>query len=313
MEREWTKFKVGKISTRRNWTNPDCVPFDTISHVAHLHVAQRIMQDQSIKSALVSDESKLNTKRILVSWLSPNDWGGAGGFRYGNVRYTYNFESLIAGKNYYWVEDMAYGIAACRILVTNLDRSNLLTPYDPTIGDGPWWYKTEGKTHYRNGEKCLEFMFEEDLGVADAVALDFVAHSPDKCCISPRDCPDLGKSKGKSACRFLAFLLSSHCNLPKHLFTDKHRTSRFFNDDYLYDFGTLRRVLIDEIEEFSGDITAEAPAAAPLVRAIFKDYADDRGDDCDLLAALFRSKAELEKALELYAIDRFGLTELSYD
>jgi hypothetical protein len=313
MEPEWAKFKVGEISTGRNWTNPDCVPFDTVSHVAHLHVAQRIMQDQSINAALVSDESKLNTKRILVSWLSPNDWGGAGGFRYGNVRYTYNFQALIAGKNYYWVEDIAYGIPACRILVTSQDRSNLLTPYDPTRGDGPWWHNTERKTHYRNGLKCLEFMFEEDLDVADAVSLDYVTHSPDKCCISARDCPDLGQSRGKGARRFLAFLLSSHCSLPRHLFTDKQKTSRFFNDDNLDNFASVRRAIVDEVPKFSGDITPESPAAAPLVKAICREYADYQRDNCYLLAAVFMSKADLEKAMESFAIDRFRLTKLSYD
>jgi len=43
MRPDWAKFKVGDVSTQRNWTNPDCQPFETISHVAHHETARRIM------------------------------------------------------------------------------------------------------------------------------------------------------------------------------------------------------------------------------------------------------------------------------
>ncbi|MRS01896.1 hypothetical protein EG832_01490 [bacterium] len=312
MEPEWAKFKVGEVSTRRNWTNQDCQPFETVSHVAHHDIARRIMCDGIIRSGLVCDESKLNTERILVSWLSPNDWSGAGGFRYGNVRLRYDFEPLVTGKNCYWVESLAYGIKACRILITENDRSDLLDPYDPSNRDGPWWYDTESKTHYRNGYYTLEFMFEDDLRVRNSASLDFVRHHDHQCNISPGSCPDSGISGPKAALKFMAFLLSDTCRLPKKLFTDTHNGSSFFNDDYLSHFGLLRRLIIDNAT-FTGHVTAGSDTAKALVRAIFHSYADEHKDEPYDLAALFESGRELEVAMDTYALARFNLTELSYD
>jgi hypothetical protein len=76
-----------------------------------------IVESGLIRKGLVFDESKLNKERILVTWFSPNYWGP--GYRYGNVRFDVDFESMVSGKHYYWVESIAYGIAACRILVTD--------------------------------------------------------------------------------------------------------------------------------------------------------------------------------------------------
>lgn len=312
MEPKWAKFKVGDVSTQRNWTNPDCQPLETVSHVAHHDIARRIMCDGIIRSDLVCDESKLNSERILVSWLSPNDWDGAGGFRYGNVRFQYDFESLVIGKNYYWVESLAYGIEACRILITEKNWSDLLDPYDPSHRDGPWWYDAESKTHYRNGYYTLEFMFEEDLRVRNSTSLDFVRHHANRCNISPGSCPDRGISGPIAALKFMAFLLADTCALPKKLFTDKHNKSRFFNDDYLYHFGSLRRLIIDNAT-FTGHVTAGSDTAKALVRAIFHAYADDHEDELYNLAALFESRRELEAAMERHALARFKLTELSYD
>ena len=312
MEREWAKFKVGKLSTQRNWTNPDCQPFETISHVAHDDIARRIMSDGVIRSGLVCDESKLNTERILVSWLSPNDWNGAGGFRYGNVRFQYGFDSLVTGKNYYWVENRAYGIEACRILITKENRSALLIPYDPTRRDGPWWHDTESNTHYRNGYYTLEFMFEKDLRVRDSTSLDFVKHHVNRCNISPGSCPDRGISGPKAAMRFVAFLLADTCRLPKELFTDTHNGSRFFNDDYFYHFGLLRRFITDDAT-FTGSVLAASDTAQALIRAIFHAYADQHEDEVYRLAELFESGPELEAAIKDYSLARFKLTEWRYD
>lgn len=79
---------MGKPSTK-NWVENDCQSFSNISHVSHINNALNIIEDGVIKSGLVFDKSLLNTERILVVWLSPNDWGGAGGFRYGNVRFNF--------------------------------------------------------------------------------------------------------------------------------------------------------------------------------------------------------------------------------
>lgn len=117
-EKEWQEFRVGKLSKKSNWTEISCQPLIKISHVSHMSHALRIFQDGIINSRLVSDKSRLNNDRVLVVWLSPNDWEGNGGFRYGNVRFKFDWKKIAAGMNYYWIESMTYGIKAPRILLS---------------------------------------------------------------------------------------------------------------------------------------------------------------------------------------------------
>ncbi|SRR5712692_828595 len=159
---EWITFRVGTPSTRQNWSNPDCTPFHAVYHVSHIIPSLSILQNKKIHAGLVFDESKLNKDRLLVSWVSPNHWSP--GSRYGTVQFCFDLRQLIQGKNYYWVESIAYGVRACRILVTPNEHKGL-AQYDPTVGDGPWWYDKDKDEHYFNGNYCLELMLEEDLAI----------------------------------------------------------------------------------------------------------------------------------------------------
>ena len=122
---------------RENRDEPDCCRLAQVYHVTHIDVGWRILTEGKIKAGLVCDESKLKTERILVTWVSPNDWTGAGGFRYGNVRFSFDWEPLIRDMNYYWVESVAYRTPASRVLITGKDYGGILDEYDPTAGDGP--------------------------------------------------------------------------------------------------------------------------------------------------------------------------------
>jgi len=79
----------------------------------------------------------------------------------GAVRFDFDWASLIAGKKFYWVESIAYGIEAARLLVTDTDWSHLLTPYSPSAGNGPWWQPAANE-HYWNGKFTLEIMYDGD-------------------------------------------------------------------------------------------------------------------------------------------------------
>ena len=115
--KEWSKYAVGEPSTKKNWTNPDCVPFNTVHHICHVSDAFRAFEDGKLRSTLVWDESKLRNTRTCVSWLSPNLWSA--GSLYGNVRFDFAWQKLVEGKNFYWVEAMSrYHPPACRILIT---------------------------------------------------------------------------------------------------------------------------------------------------------------------------------------------------
>jgi hypothetical protein len=79
----------------------------------------------------------------VLSHLKPPSQTPPAQYRYGNVSFSLDWRTLIAGKRFYWVEVMPYPkIPACRILITekNYDGDPDMTPYDPRTGDGPWWY-----------------------------------------------------------------------------------------------------------------------------------------------------------------------------
>jgi hypothetical protein len=155
MTKDWSKFSVGSPSKRQNWTNQSCVPFDSVFHVTHIKNSLTILHDRKIKAGLIFDKSILNLERILVSWLSPNVWGD--GYRYGNIRIKFDFNKIIEDKKFYWVESIAYGVPACRILLTDQEHNNL-SPYDPSFNDGPWWFDSSSEIHYYNNNYCIEFL-----------------------------------------------------------------------------------------------------------------------------------------------------------
>lgn len=201
----WQKFSVGKPSSQPRWEEKTCRALLRVGHVAHVPTALRIVEDGRLRADLVFDESKLNTQRIRVVWLSPNDWDGAGGFRYGNVRFQFDWATLAKGKKYFWVESIAYGVEACRLLITDTDYSATLDAYDPEAGDGPWWRDKDGKHHW-NGEYCLEVMYEGDLDLSNAETVDFVKHHEKRCNIAPGRCQYSGKSASLGGSEFIAAL-----------------------------------------------------------------------------------------------------------
>lgn len=241
MKPEWHKFKVGELSTSRGWVNPDCQLLTTVSHVAHLETTKRIFRDGKINSGLIFDKSKLNTERILVAWLSPNHWSD--GFRYGNVRFNYDWKTLIANKRYYWVESLAYGVKACRILVTEEDRSDILEEYDPTRHDGPWWFDEKNDTHYWNGNYCLEIMIENDVDIDDCLTIDFVDHHRQFCNILPLHCEDCNRTRYDAGKKLISYILSTKDKFPRTKFVEKIDDTNQLNDDTFHIIGLLLKLL----------------------------------------------------------------------
>ena len=209
--RPWQEFRVGKPSKSKSGFEPDCKPLLTVSHVAHVPAAIRILEDRRIRSDLVYDESELNQERIRVVWLSPNDWSQ--GFRYGNIRFTFDWASLVEGKQAYWVECMRqYNPNACRILITASDYSKSLQVYDPADGDGPWWCDSDGN-HFWNGKYCLEIMHEENVRLSKRTEIDFVTHHPKYCSISALNCSYLGTPTSSAGAEFIASMVARGSSL----------------------------------------------------------------------------------------------------
>lgn len=293
-KKEWQKFRVGKLSKNPNFVNTSCKPLLTISHVTHLNDALNIFQAGKINAGLVSDESLLNKDRTLVVWLSPNDWNGAGGSRYGNVSFNFDWKKLINSKNFYWVESIAYSIPAPRILVTDKHYSRF-SKYDPTTGDGPWWYREEDGIHYWNGKIALEIVIERDIYLNEMKSFDFVKHSQNKCSIDPVNCPDLGLSQFHAGPRFICALTGPD-NDNVYKFFKSHQTETQV-DILKYNVRLLWMYMITEGNiKFSGNIVSTDKIALPLARAILNSYAYERFDELGLLASLFKSPNSLKKS-----------------
>ncbi len=304
---EWEKFKVGELSTTR-WVNPDCQQLTTVSHVAHIETAKRIFKDGKINSGLIFDKSKLNTERILVAWLSPNHWSD--GFRYGNVRFNYDWKTLIANKRYYWVESLAYGVKACRILVTDEDRSDILEEYDPTRRDGPWWFDEINDNHYWNGNYCLEIMIERDVDIDDCLTIDFVNHHLQFCNILPLHCEDCGRSNLNAGKRLISYILSNSYNFPRKKFLGTINAEKCIKDDVVYIVRLIMESLPDYIDQYSGDITSDSDVALPLAKSILSYYSDEDKKNCEKLLSLFDSADEFIKTLEKLCVKRFRVKHL---
>ncbi|MDY0748716.1 hypothetical protein SNE35_29730 [Paucibacter sp. R3-3] len=291
----WKPYKVGAPSTNTGWS-VDCQPFDEVSHVSHIESALRIVEDRKIKQGLVFDESILNTERVLVSWLSPNSW--AYGYRYGNVRFTFDFASLVKGKKYYWVEVITkYKPPALRILVTTEDHSARLTPYDPEKGDGPWWYDSSNDKHYYNGAYTLEFMFEQDLPIRELKKVDFVQHHSDYCSVhrtSPNSCSEIGMHGSKAGARFLAMAAGRGVSLQRlrdTLVEEDNKLSDRTTDALGWIALKLRKVV------FTQQVKSSSDTGHAVARAVLNALAANEIEDAQLLASLFWSYNALVRAL----------------
>jgi hypothetical protein len=303
----WTKFKVGTPST--NGFNTNCLKFETVSHTSHVDTALSIIERCEIRPYLVFDESILNEQRILVSWLSPNYWNI--GFRYGNIRFDFDFQQLIAKKRFYWVEVIPYQIEACRILVTDENHDGQLAPYNPNNKKGPWWYDSSDDQHYYNGNYCLEFMFEAPIGLRVLRKLDFVDHHSDYCSIyrnKPYKCSALGFGASRGGAVFLSRAAVTGYNLKElsaHFIQENGRP----NDMTKFAFEELIRPLLRKKVEFNGDLKATSKNAKAVARAICAAFSYNNLNDAKKLASLFQSEDDCVDAVAMVVSKIVGLDD----
>jgi len=201
----WSNFAVGKPGNNYSQT---CKPLETIYHVSHIESALSIIKQGKLKAGLIYDDSYLNSRRILVTWFSPNDWYY--GSIYGNIRFQFDWKKLIEDRHYYWIGTMeGYHPTAIRILLSKNDYKSKLKPYNPIRGDGPWWHNKANDKHFWNGNYTLEIMLEDDVSLRDALKVDFIDHHKDICTIKP-NCPDHYPDRNDAAALFLAGSISQH-------------------------------------------------------------------------------------------------------
>ena len=292
---EWEKYKI----TSRNRGN-----LDKIYHVCHVNIGLKILNDKRIAAGLVYDKSRLNKTRTLVCWISPNDWKD--GYRYGNVRFAFDWNKIYREMNSYWVEVMDYTPPALRILLSDQDHSKKLKPYDPVEDDGPWRYNPKKNRHYWNHNYCLEIMVERDIRLSEVEKIDFVNHHSRYCCL-PGNCDEMGQNKFDGAAYFIAGMVGNDIDCHR-------RTPKFYkkeDDEYLVDYSFLDgcELILNEFElECSGTISSTDEVAKPLARAILGSFAREDAE-FESLAKLFKSRKALIKSCTKLIADHFNIQD----
>ncbi len=191
----WDKFPVNRFNERDL--------FD-IYHVTHVDNGLKVIKDSCIRPFLVGEDGILGKERIQVSWFSPNFW--VDGFLFGNVRFTFQINTILDGRKVYWVEEvLGREHPTVRFFVTSrekIPRSLLL--YRPESDKGPFVLRT-GK-YYRSGV-VLEFMIDDELSLDSCLRADFVDHHAGMCG-RQKKCPYLGEGKETASCRMLGSLIT---------------------------------------------------------------------------------------------------------
>jgi len=303
---EWTKYSVGKPSTTKNWVEPDCLPLDIISHACHIHHALDAVREGSILPRLVYDQSKLNTERVTVVWLSPNSWYQ--GSRYGNVEFDFHLADLLLNRKPYWVETAQYSIRAPRILLTkSVNVPSALQPYDPTRGDGPWWHDTTNNTHWWNGQITLEFMIDEPMPLSQCAGISFISHHDDYCCLNrynPKSCRDLGRLKESGRNRFISSIVLRNLRSVDNLFAKNGTASA---DLKAFGADLYAGILYRHKTECTGSVTSQVELAPVLARAYLDARLHERLNEAKLIAKQFTEPVELAKSCGHLVNAHFGL------
>jgi hypothetical protein len=202
---EWTPYAC-KINPKGFDAVP-CSKLTEVRHVVHVRTARRILEDGRIRAGLVYDESRLNTSRLSVAWLSANTW--AYGSIYGNVEFVFDWDDLIKGRRLYWVEAMPqYSPPAYRFLLSDRDNpSPLVGAYDPASASGP--LKVRDGEWYWNGNFTSEFMIESDVSLDDCRSVAFIEHNKILCRNLGAYCTDRKVSRERTGAILMAFVLGN--------------------------------------------------------------------------------------------------------
>lgn len=213
----WVKYAVGKRP--RHGYSESCKSFDVVSHVAHVDMATRIIQDDILQPQYVeSSHSVMRRRRFKALWVSPNTW--ADGSFYGNVKFALDWDDLIANKRFYWVEAVKHpNHTALHFVISERDLSKWseLTPYDPTVPNGPWWHDCADDSHWRNGYYCLEFMVDSDIPLSRVGSVGFVKHHSTTCHGGRSPCRDKKLNHYRGGARFLASVVANELQIPSAL------------------------------------------------------------------------------------------------
>jgi len=293
---EWEEFAVKEPCFDHGQNNYKCSRFHTVSHVAHIESALRILKDGEIRPNLVYDKSRLKDKRISVSWVSPKDWSNLKGFRYGHIRFIFNWNSLITDKKFYKIEIADYKMPAPRILVTDR-KHNGFDRYDHRSMEGPWFYDCDRGTHFfYESDCCVEFLIEDSISLDNCSKIDFVEHHPWWCSLhrnEPDRCQDKKHTTMKAASLFFSAAVCQSLDLSRFGFSLEIKGKRIPSVELHRAMSLIWMQLMSEKIQFQGKVRPQSVESKALARAILHAYSLQKSKEVYSLAAYFQSSEDL--------------------
>lgn len=299
---EWDAYRVtfGKGSKPHQ---PDARKLQTVYHVVHVPIARRILEDGQLKAGLIYDESRLRTSRISVSWVSANTWGP--GSIYGNVQFSFPWETLIEGRRFYWVEPMPdYHPAAYRILLTDSDSvSKKVTPYNPAKDRGPLRFRNG--TWYWKSDNTSEFMVEADVSLEECNGFEFIEHNRNICRPYGDRCTDKAADVYRTGGRVLAFLLGNNVHSLDHVLKTTARRRGLISAVDIGADGV--KTALGRGENSFGGVIQNPESRRAVMRGALALYGSDQKKEACNLIRLLKSREVFESALREVVEEHFDV------
>ncbi|MBU7442793.1 hypothetical protein [Paraburkholderia fungorum] len=269
--------------------------------MTHVEGAIGIIDAGKIRAQPISGDSELKDGTTKVVWFSPNAWLGS---IYGNIAFRFDFASLLADHDCYFVEEPDFGTRTFRYLITDKKYKNLQA-YNPAEDDGPWWMDRE-KGEYFYGESCtIQFIVDMDVPVHERVKIDFVAHNHDKCIVK-KDCAMRGWPAQRGGAHFFMHAVARAADLSAA--KGNLMANGKFSAEAQGALDYLRSSIVNRAS-CTGKVQSSDPVAAPLARAILNAFANGLDKEGLALAALFR-RGSLRGALDTVLGSSLGIENL---
>ncbi|MXY57338.1 MAG: hypothetical protein F4Y41_13255 [Gammaproteobacteria bacterium] len=270
-----------------------------VFHVAHVPQAKRILMEGRLRTAPLKGGGRLGESGLSGLWLSANAWGH--GSIYGNVRFRLDWESVMEGRNIYWVEAVSYPRSrAYRFLVSRgkYAGDERVRRYDPRQDRGP--LRRIGGKWYCNGSDVSEFIVDEDIALSECTKMDFVDHHPDYCSEHGRRCEFRGTQGMAVRGPMLGFMLSRGVHVVDDCIEPLESPSDI--DFFVKD---LEREIV-EGQRVDGAIEGRRDRVA-LMHGVLALWSCGRVCEARRLARLFAGRKALRKTILGIIRDHFGL------
>ena len=280
----------------------------SLFHILHVPDAEEVVRKQKIKAKPVYDQSVLNTTRVHVVWLSPNDWSD--GSIYGNVRLSFDWEDLITGRSIFWAEVITtYRRPAPRFFISDksvgqLNVNGLIQSYDPTKDDGP--LKKVGSDWFWNNDVTLEIMLDADIDLSICKKLEIVKHHASICRGKGTECNYKGDVVSKPGAEFLAYIIGSEVSVVNDAWTPDIGLSSRYHSDLQYAVMGLQSRLTKNINMWNGPINNSSDSRS-IIKAACLQVSMNNDREAVSLISLLESEDIFKSALTKTLRRHFGI------